>query len=167
MELVVVDGAPGLEAALATRFADVPVQRIAAKVSSGSFLTDGMAIVPCSMNTLAAIANGLTSTLISRSADVTLKEGRKLLLLIWESPLTAIHLENMLRLAGAAVIIAPPVPAFYTKLSHQHSKRLSTTRSDEYRPVRPTEQSRKTLGIASERSRAFAGRGCAHRRNDF
>lgn len=88
---------------------------LAARISSGSFLTDGMVIAPCSVNTLAAIAHGITQTLIPRAADVTLKEGRKLFLLVRESPLTAIHLENMLRLAKIGAVIAPPVPAFYIR----------------------------------------------------
>ncbi len=82
-------------------------------VASGSFKTDGMFVVPCSMKTLAAIANGYGSSLIERAADVTLKEGRRLLLSPREMPFSAIHLENMLKLSRLGVIIAPPVPAFY------------------------------------------------------
>lgn len=87
----------------------------AARLSSGSFLTGGMLVTPCSMKTLAAIANGYADNLIARTADVTLKEGRKLLLLVRESPLSVIHLENMLRLARMGVVIMPPVPAFYAR----------------------------------------------------
>lgn len=87
----------------------------AARLSSGSFLTGGMLVTPCSMKTLAAIANGYADNLIPRTADVTLKEGRKLLLLVRESPLSVIHLENMLRLARMGVVIMPPVPAFYAR----------------------------------------------------
>lgn len=85
-----------------------------APISSGSFLTDGMFVVPCSMKTLSAIANGYADNLISRAADVTIKEGRRLLIAPREMPLSAIHLENMLKLARLGVKIAPPVPAFYS-----------------------------------------------------
>jgi 4-hydroxy-3-polyprenylbenzoate decarboxylase len=88
---------------------------LAAPLSSGSFLTDGMLVVPCSMKTLAAIANGYAQNLTERAADVTIKEGRPLLLSPREMPFSAIHLENMLKLANLGVKIAPPVPAFYQK----------------------------------------------------
>ncbi|NJD55114.1 MAG: UbiX family flavin prenyltransferase [Nitrospirae bacterium] len=86
---------------------------MAAPVSSGSFRTDGMFIVPCSMKTLSGVANGYTENLIQRAADVTLKEGRPLLLCPREMPFSAIHLENMLKLARLGVKIAPPIPGFY------------------------------------------------------
>lgn len=86
---------------------------LAAKPSSGSFKIDGMVVIPCSMKTLASIANGYEDTLIARSASVMLKESRKLVLVPRETPLTAIHLSNMLRLARMGTIILPAMPGFY------------------------------------------------------
>jgi 4-hydroxy-3-polyprenylbenzoate decarboxylase len=86
-----------------------------AAISSGSFVTLGMAIVPCSMRTLAAIAHGLGDNLIHRAADVVLKERRKLLLAAREAPFNDIHLENMLKLSRMGAVIFPPTPGFYTR----------------------------------------------------
>ena len=86
-----------------------------APISSGSFVTMGMVIVPCSMRTLAAVAHGLGDNLIHRAADVVLKERRRLVLAVRETPFSEIHLENMLKLARMGVVIAPPLPAFYSR----------------------------------------------------
>lgn len=88
---------------------------LGAMISSGSFENNGMIIAPCSMKTLAGIASGYTDDLITRASDVTIKEKRKLVLMVRETPMSAIHLENMLKLARLGVVIMPPVPAFYTK----------------------------------------------------
>lgn len=84
-----------------------------AAISSGSFQTAGMIIVPCSAKTLAAIAHGYGDNLIHRAADVILKERRKLILAVREAPLSDIHLENMLKLSRMGAVIVPPMPAFY------------------------------------------------------
>jgi len=84
-----------------------------ASIVSGSFKTDGMVIIPCSMKTLAGIAHGYSDNIILRAADVTLKEKRKLIIVPRETPLSAIHLRNMLELAEENVIIVPAMPAYY------------------------------------------------------
>jgi 4-hydroxy-3-polyprenylbenzoate decarboxylase len=91
------------------------IDDLAAAISSGSFRTVGMVVAPCSMRSLGEIANGISSNLLTRAADVVLKEQRKLVLLTRETPLHAIHLRNMARLAEMGVVIAPPVPAFYNR----------------------------------------------------
>ncbi|HZG57465.1 flavin prenyltransferase UbiX [Paenibacillus sp.] len=94
-----------------------PNQDIGAAVASGTFRVHGMVVVPCSMGTLAAIARGMSDNLLERAADVTLKEGRRLVLVPRESPLHAIHLENMLTLARMGVRIVPASPGFYNRPS--------------------------------------------------
>ncbi|HEU4351390.1 MAG TPA: UbiX family flavin prenyltransferase [Burkholderiales bacterium] len=86
---------------------------MAATISSGSFRTEGMIIAPCSMRTAAAIAHGAGDNLVHRAADVVLKEGRRLVLVPRESPLSEVHLENLLKLARMRACILPPMPAFY------------------------------------------------------
>ena len=105
----------GLSASDVTALADVVYSwdDQTAAISSGSFLTHGMVVVPCSMKTLAGIKTGYAEGLIIRAADVTLKERRRLVLVPRETPLSEIHLENMLTLARMGVRIVPPMPAFY------------------------------------------------------
>lgn len=96
---------------LATKYYDD--DNMAAPMSSGSFKTDGMAVVPCSMKTLASIANAFDDSLVSRAAGVCLKERRKLVLVPRETPLSKIHLDNMSRLADVGAVILPAMPGFY------------------------------------------------------
>lgn len=90
-----------------------PVSDIGATIASGSFLVEGMIIVPCSMGTLSSVANGSSDNLMTRAADVMIKEGRPLVLVPRETPLHAIHLENMLKLSRLGVKMIPAMPAFY------------------------------------------------------
>lgn len=99
------------------RLADVAfrIDDLAAAISSGSYRTIGMIVAPCSMRSLGEIAHGITSNLLTRAADVVLKERRRLVLVARETPLHAIHLRNMTTLSELGAIIAPPVPAFYNR----------------------------------------------------
>lgn len=122
----------------------------AAPISSGSFLIDGMVVVPCSVKTLAGIRAGYGDGLITRAADVTLKERRKLVLVVRETPLSEIHLENMLSLARMGASIFPPVPAFYA---------MPSTIEDlvDHMVARVLDQ----FGVAVPGTRRWAGAGAA------
>lgn len=99
------------------KLADVcyPIGDVGASISSGSFRTEGMIIAPCSVRTMSEIASGVTSTLLTRAADVVLKERRRLVLLFRETPLHAGHLRTMLRVTEMGAVVMPPVPAFYAR----------------------------------------------------
>ncbi|HYC05591.1 MAG TPA: UbiX family flavin prenyltransferase [Azospirillaceae bacterium] len=107
----------GMKVADVRALADVvhPVQDIGAAISSGSFRTRGMIVAPCSIRTMSEIATGVTSTLLTRAADVVLKERRRLVLMVRETPLHLGHLRTMTALAEMGAIIAPPVPALYAR----------------------------------------------------
>ncbi|MGO4479783.1 UbiX family flavin prenyltransferase [Massilia sp. 2TAF26] len=92
-----------------------PIADVGASISSGSFDTLGMLVAPCSVRTLAEVATGVTTSLLTRAADVVLKERRKLVLMVRETPLHLGHLRNMVTATEMGAIIAPPVPAFYTR----------------------------------------------------
>ena len=119
-----------------------------AAVSSGSFVTDGMIIAPCSMKTVAAIASGFAHNLVCRAADVVLKERRPLVLAVRETPLHSVHLRNLATLSDMGVVIAPPVPAFY-------AKPRSLEEMVDYTVVRLLDQ----LGVHTEASGRWSGIG--------
>jgi flavin prenyltransferase len=96
-----------------TKIELLPNKDVGASIASGSYDVDAMIVVPCSMGTLGTIANGLSDDLVSRAADVILKEGRKLILCVRDTPFNRIHLENMLRAQQAGAVIMPAIPAFY------------------------------------------------------
>lgn len=90
------------------------IKNVGASIASGSFITAGMLVAPCSVRTMSEIATGVTSTLLTRAADVVLKERRRLVLMVRETPLHTGHLRTMTQLSEIGAVIAPPVPAFYT-----------------------------------------------------
>jgi 4-hydroxy-3-polyprenylbenzoate decarboxylase len=91
------------------------VRDVGATLASGSFATEGMVVAPCSMRTLAAVAHGLSDNLVARAADVVLKERRRLVLMVRETPLNLAHLRNMIAVTEMGGVVFPPVPAFYNR----------------------------------------------------
>jgi len=98
---------------LSSKIELLPNKDVGASIASGSYAVDAMAVIPCSVGTLAKIAAGTCDDLVARSADVTLKEGRRLILCVRDTPFSRIHLENMLRAQQAGAVIMPAIPAFY------------------------------------------------------
>ena len=92
-----------------------PIKNVGASIASGSFRTAGMLVAPCSVRTMSEIATGVTSSLLTRAADVVLKERRRLVLMVRETPLHTGHLRTMTQLSEMGAVLAPPVPAFYTR----------------------------------------------------
>ena len=123
-----------------------------APIASGSFRTDGMIVIPCSMKTLAGIRTGYADGLIGRAVDVVLKEGRKLVLVPRESPLSEVHLSNMLDLARMGAVIVPPMPAFY---NHPHNLDDMV----DHIVARVLDQ----FGLPAPRARRWTGLADAHR----
>ena len=107
------DYRPAEVEALATRA--YKVEDLTANLASGTFHTDGMAVIPCSMKTLGGVASGYSDNLLLRAADVTMKERRPLVLVVRETPLSLIHLENMVRVARAGAVVLPAMPSFYNR----------------------------------------------------
>ena len=126
---------------LATKWYDV--HDFTAPMASGSALFDGMVVLPCSMGTLASVANGISGNLIHRAADVTLKERRPLLLAARETPLNRTHLQNMMKAHDAGAIICPPMPFFYHKIgSFQEMARIFCGRLADQLGIEVTEMPR-------------------------
>jgi 4-hydroxy-3-polyprenylbenzoate decarboxylase len=146
--------------------------------SSGSMITEGMVIAPCSMRTLSAIAQGSAQNLVQRAADVTLKERRRLVLLVREAPLSEIHLENMLKLARMGAVILPPVPAFYDRpqsiddiVNHTVQRALDLFGihldvPERWRGFRAAESRKPASGRTTSRAAAAARRPRAPRRRN-
>lgn len=125
-----------------------PHADIGAAIASGSFLTQAMVVAPCSMKTLAAVAHGFSDNLLTRAADVTLKERRRLILMVRETPLNLAHLRNMTAVTEMGGIVFPPLPAFY-----HHPKTLQQTVED------TTERVLALCGFSQAQPQAWVGLG--------
>lgn len=125
-----------------------PLEDISCRLASGSYQTDGMVVAPCSIHTMSAIAAGISSNLLVRAADVTLKERRKLILLVRESPFHLGHLRSMTALAEMGAIIAPPIPGFY------HNPQTVMEIVDH-----SVDRALDLLGLADARARRWEGPG--------